>query len=254
MLTGIINNWERSAHDRDSKFEYMRKLHESLMEAGNLRLLMRDSIVKSICIDTENIYITLNDEYHNMRLIVNEHDYQEVPISVIGFGKYEIAETALLRNMIRKYIANQKRFTFLDIGANVGWYTLNVKKSFENADVYSFEPSPETFNKLKNNLRINGEDCGSAYNIGFYDKNGKMDFYYYEESSGASSLRNTQGKSDAKTISVDVKRLDDWVEEAGIKQVDFIKCDVEGAELFVYGGGGKNASEKHTSSILRNAS
>lgn len=237
MLKNIILDWRTSEKDREQKFKYLKELHTSIMDLRDLKMLIQDSMVKSVCVDAEKCYIELNNEWQGIKLIVNELDYQEVPMSILGLGQYEERETNIVIKMLKNYIASQKYFTFLDIGANVGWYTLNVKKNFNNAEVYSFEPSPKTFNRLIKNLQLNNESIKQAVNIGFYDKNDQMDFFYYGDVSGASSFRNTQDRPNPKTISVDVKRLDDWVEETGIKQVDFIKCDVEGAELFIYGGG-----------------
>lgn len=253
MLKTIINTWKTSEKDRELKFKYLKRLHSSIMEFSDLKLLIKDSIIKNVCVDSTKCYIELNNEWHGIRLAVNDLDYQEVPMSILGMGGYEETETNIVIKMLKNYIATKNKFTFLDIGANVGWYTLNVKKNFNNAEVYSFEPSPETYSKLIRNLQLNDESVKHAVNIGLYDKSDRLDFYYYEEASGASSFRDTQGLSDVKTISVEVRCLDDWTKEEGIETIDFIKCDVEGAELFVYRGGGENHSRSYTHNFFGNA-
>ena len=87
------------------------------------------------------------------------------------------------------------------------------------------------------NENINNESINKVVNIGLYDKNDKLEFYYDKEGSGASSFANIREKADIKPIEVDVRCLDDWARENDVTKVDFIKCDVEGAELFVYKGG-----------------
>lgn len=216
--------------------EYIADLFEFLMDMKNLSYLLQKSIATKVCIDSEKCYIELNEDYHNIKLIINDTDSTSNPIGVLGIGAYEEIETKAVLNVI-KYIADQEKFTFLDVGANEGWYTLNVKKSFANADVYSFEPSPITYDRLKRNLLLNDEKRDAVVNIGLYDRNDKLAFYYNKESSGASSFVNIRDKADLEPIEVDVKRLDDWARENEIEKIDFIKCDVEGAELFVYRGG-----------------
>ena len=63
-----------------------------------------------------------------------------------------------------------------------------------------------------------------------------MEFYYYPEGSGNASLANLSENKGVKKITCQVKKLDDFINASSLG-VDFIKCDVEGAELFVFQGG-----------------
>lgn len=128
MLERTITDWKISDKDKMSKLKYMKNLHTSLMEMQSLQELLNASIIKSICIEQGKYYVILNNEYYNIKLNINKCDYQEVPISLLGFGEYEKTETSVLLDMVERYVEEQKHFTFLDIGANVGWYTLNIKK------------------------------------------------------------------------------------------------------------------------------
>lgn len=235
MLERIIEKYEKSDKDKSSLVKYVRDLHEYIMDMKNIEDILRNSIAEEIVVDKEKCYIKLNEDYHKIKLIINDMDCGSIPMTVLGLGTYEDTETKIVLNIIKK-IAKEK-ICVLDIGANEGWYTLNIKKTFVDADLYSFEPSPVTFNRLKENLLLNGESVNNAVNIGLYDRNDKLAFYYDKEGSGASSFVNIREKADIKPIEVDVRRMDDWARENKITKVDFIKCDVEGAELFVYKGG-----------------
>jgi hypothetical protein len=81
-----------------------------------------------------------------------------------------------------------------------------------------------------------------AYNFGFYDENKKLKFYTYREGTGNSSIKNLSQKRNVKLEMATVKVLDDFINKKKIK-VDFIKCDVEGAELFVFLGAKKVLSD-----------
>jgi hypothetical protein len=76
----------------------------------------------------------------------------------------------------------------------------------------------------------------TAYNFGFSNGTGEFDFYYYEEGSGNASSANVSDREDVQVCQCKLQTLDDFAAETQTK-VDFIKCDVEGAELLVYLGG-----------------
>lgn len=243
MLNTIIKKYEQSDKSKEAQYEYIKGLHGFVMDMNNIELLLQRSIINKLCIDSEKSYIELNEDYHNIKLIFNDTDWGSYSVGILGLGTYEEIETRTVLNVV-KYIAEQNKFTFLDIGANEGWYTLNVKKAFRNAETYAFEPSPITYGRLINNLLVNDERIDGVFNIGLYDRNDKLIFYYDEENSGASSFMNIRDKVYIEPMEVDAVRLDDWMKENELSGVDFIKCDVEGAELFVYRGG-RNVIEKY---------
>lgn len=238
MFEEIKKEYEASL----DKIEYRRNILKEIMQIRDIKCLLKNSIIKEIGINNDCAFITLKEEFDNIKLHINELDFEEVPISILCFGDYERSETNMVLKLLDFYKQDDD-FTCLDIGANVGWYTLNILKRFKNANVFSFEPSPITVNRLKQNLKLNNFSDNKVFNIGFFNKNDKLDFYYDEEGSGASSLVDLRERDSVKKISVYMERLDDWVKENDIKRVDFIKCDVEGAEYFVYQGGIKTIQE-----------
>jgi FkbM family methyltransferase len=123
-----------------------------------------------------------------------------------------------------------------DVGANYGWYSLRFSKIFTNAQSYAFEPIPATFQYLIKNISLNG--CGDirAFNYGLSNESGNKTFYFYPEDSGNASLTNVSDREDVERIPCSVRKLDEFVLENDVYP-DFIKCDVEGAELFVLQGG-----------------
>jgi FkbM family methyltransferase len=100
-----------------------------------------------------------------------------------------------------------------------------------------------TFDQLKKNINLNNIDNVSLQNFGFSDKTGEIIFFYDHEYSVNASITNLSGRKDIKTVKCKVKRLDDYVRETKV-HVDFIKCDVEGAELFVFKGGIETIQEQ----------
>jgi FkbM family methyltransferase len=136
--------------------------------------------------------------------------------------------------MVEKLVNNGDNF--FDIGANIGWYSINIGKAKKNSKIYCFEPIPRTYKQLQNNIKLNLINNITTHNIGLSNKKGEFIFYYYIEGSGNASSINLTERENIKTIQCKVITLDEYTEENKIR-VDFIKCDVEGAELLVFQGG-----------------
>lgn len=245
MFTDVKEEWTKSLKEKLNKQTYMRKVHEQLMNIKDINCLLENSIIEKVEISKMGrVHIILNSDYHNLKMEIHEKDYEEVPVSILCNGNYEKKEMNMVLKILT-FLEETDGFVAFDVGANVGWYSLNLLKRFPWMKVYSFEPSPITYERLINNIRLNGFSSSNAFNIGFYQETGKLNFYYDSEESCASSLVNLREKNTVDIISVDMKRMDEWTKENNINKVDFIKCDVEGAELFVYKGGMGLISENH---------
>ncbi len=120
--------------------------------------------------------------------------------------------------------------TIIDVGANIGWYTMILGKTYPTAKIYSFEPMSKTIEYLKKNLYKN-KIRAEVFPYALSDKTGTATFNYYPDFPAASSLKETINQKPHK-VKVELKRLDDFKFE----NVDFIKVDTEGSELFVLKG------------------
>jgi len=117
----------------------------------------------------------------------------------------------------------------LDIGANLGIYTLYALQA--GCEVYSFEPTPSTFDILKKNVKVNGFENSNKLqliNKAVSDKNGTVDFYIKQGICGQNSL--FKGTDTLDSIAVETIIADDYLK--GLDKVDIIKIDVEGAEYY----------------------
>lgn len=212
---------------------YLRECQKNILDARDISCLLENSIVESFTYGINGVYITLGEDFNNMKLYVHETDLDGAPMWLSCFGNYEPDETDMVRRIIKRLPDNA---TVFDVGANIGWYSLMLKKCFGNINVYSFEPAPENFARLQRNFHLNDLDDNHLVNAGFYKEKGKLDFHFNPERTGASSIKNILGQN-IETIQVDMDTIDSWVINNNVESLDFIKCDVEGAELFVYQGG-----------------
>lgn len=123
---------------------------------------------------------------------------------------------------------------FVDIGANVGLYTLfAAKKLTENGTILAFEPNPSTLERLKINLQANRYSYQSwpklhVLNIGVSNKNGEEILQIDENNLGACSIAKS-GQSD-HVEKIHCRLLVDVLKEYDISKIDVLKIDIEGAE------------------------
>jgi len=121
-------------------------------------------------------------------------------------------------------------FTFVDVGANVGWYTLFVAgKAGANSRILAIEPQPEIFDRLTFNISQNPFGTVKAIACAVADKTGELTLFVDPKNRGESSLKIV-GSSQTDAIRVPAVTLLDLFKREGFTHVDAIKLDVEGAE------------------------
>ena len=87
-----------------------------------------------------------------------------------------------------------EKFVFWDIGANIGWYVLNLAATFPDLRIEAFEPVPPTFAQLRRNVELNNLGARIAiHNAGLSNEGGTFTVYFYGEGSGNASLQNPTG-------------------------------------------------------------
>lgn len=203
----------------------MYQFHQWLFEYS--QFLRETDIAKIEIVDGGVIFTSRNQE---IKIFCDRADKRTAPFEILNFQVYERVDSEIIFGLI------EPGFNVFDIGANIGWYSLNIAKLHSSTKVWSFEPIPTTFLSLKRNVEINEVSNIQLHNFGFSNEEKNLKFYLQPEASVSASSANITGSNNIIEIVCNVKRLDDFIVETGLK-MDFIKCDVEGAELFVYQGG-----------------
>jgi FkbM family methyltransferase len=155
-----------------------------------------------------------------------------VAAMVNSMGEYDYNNMNFLRALL-----SQEKSTFFDIGANIGSYTL-IASEIPSATVVSFEPHPETFALLRQNVERNARCNVLCLNVALSDHAGEAQFSDGPESSINRVLQETHAKS--AFLLVSARRLESVCEEIHLTP-DFVKIDVEGHENAVLSGFGKFA-------------
>jgi FkbM family methyltransferase len=126
----------------------------------------------------------------------------------------------------------------LDIGANIGYYSLLAASRHNVSRVLSFEPNPSVLPTLRYNARLNPDLASKigVVEVAVGETDGTVQFHrnYVAHNLGLGSMRATT--SDRFTVDVPLVSLDSYLQSRGMDRVDLVKIDVEGAEHLVVSG------------------
>jgi FkbM family methyltransferase len=156
-----------------------------------------------------------------MELNPTEHIQQQL----FWYGYYEKDLVDLIRTILRP------NNVFLDVGANVGYFSLYAAINDPTARVFAFEPVKELFEKLEKNISINHLENIQPIRAAVGERNEEKEMFLSgDDNKGMSSFRKPENFS-GKTEKVKVMSIDDWLVVSGIGRIDVIKMDIEGSEL-----------------------
>lgn len=197
-------------------------------------------------------------------------------LEIVGLNRYETdyvyQEIFEDLSYLRHDISLADGDTVIDIGANIGLFSLFVMSRCKAPAIYAFEPSPRVFDLLQANCAAYG-DPGRVhpFNCGVSDKKGSAQFTFYEHSSvfssfhpderedraaveavvrnvmeqelaGASEVRDsdvqelTSDRLRAETIDCPLTSVSDIIRENGLRKINLLKIDAEKSELEVLRG------------------
>lgn len=180
-------------------------------------------------------------------------------------------EIFLQRIYARNGITLPARARVVDVGANIGLFSLFVKLECSSAQLYSFEPAPELFRLAQRNLARFGADV-RLFPVGLSDCEKKLEFTYYPGYSILSGFHATPAQ-DREVLATGVKNqlqsaaphrtvpaqnmidalvgkklegaeryecplisFSDFLRNERLEAVDLLKVDAERCELEIFAG------------------
>jgi FkbM family methyltransferase len=174
------------------------------------------------------------------RVSLNLENYVE---RCMYMGVFEEEETRQARSVLRP------GHTFVDAGANVGYYTLLASRLVGAAGrVLAFEPAPYALAKLRDNVARNRLANVEAVGAGLGEAKSTATLYVKEsmENYTPSMVPGEGGRE----VSVSVLALDEELSRRGVRRVDLLKLDVEGYEPNVLRGAKRYLSEGRVSAVM----
>lgn len=171
--------------------------------------------------------VLLND-CQGSRMYVDPRD-QAISRFLMLDGVYEPEETKMFKDTIKPGMV------VLDIGANIGYYTLIASKLVgDTGKVYAFEPVPRNYQFLKKNVQINNYTNVVTIPKALSNKKGKQKIFVNSRQFGSCSLFEGCVACDY-SVTIETLTMDEFFKTHN-KKIDLIKMDVEGAEGLILEG------------------
>ena len=163
---------------------------------------------------------TTKDRIHNI-----ETDDAEI---VDWFARPDVTMTDCILDQLntdRLYdpvLANKENLIMLDVGANIGLFSLYAQDSAKQ--IICLEPTPVTLGILEKLTA--GIDCIKIAPVALSDSDGEITFYINENPT-INSVVNQAGTE----VRVQARTIETVLREQALDWVDFVKCDIEGSEM-----------------------
>lgn len=127
------------------------------------------------------------------------------------------------------FLSNRKDpFSFVDVGANIGLYSLIAASNPNCRSCYAFEPNAEVFASLERNIVLNHHNKIRAYNVAVSSTEGPLSFSAHSGHTGAGAL---DAAGTMTVMAVNRSAFDDIAELDALPKI--VKIDVEGHEPVV---------------------
>lgn len=224
------------------KYQYAGHLNDLHAGLFDYVAFLAGSDVAEIRITAQGVEI--RSALHQISMLMDPVDLHSTPYTLLDFGSYEADETRFLKSVFGN------GDVFLDIGANLGWYSLVLGRNCPDSRIFAFEPIPSTVAALEKNIRLNALQNVEPICMGMFNKEDELSFLYAPDVSGATSLKvtgQTRGRTEIQSVTCRTTTLDSFCTERDIVPT-LLKIDVEGAELMVVQGGRETL--QHTPIIL----
>lgn len=162
----------------------------------------------------------------NIKLFLDPLDYRSVPFTALRDGFYEPVISRLLINLA----SNVK--VFLDVGANVGYYSIALASAWPRLMVHAVEPNSSLWSSFRRNQSINGLESSIVLHQAGLSNSDTLSQFFVPKTTGTAggSLRNLHPDEGHSMIEVQLNTAD----SLGLPvELDLVKIDTEGAEMDV---------------------
>jgi len=123
---------------------------------------------------------------------------------------------------------------FIDVGANVGEFTVAMAVQKPSSQIYAFEPNPRIRQQLQSNIDANKLTNAVCLPFALGDQTGEQLLYLHDDSCLTSCVAFTDEHRPSEQV--EVITLDSFVESKSLRRLDLLKIDVEGFEHKVLSG------------------
>jgi len=148
---------------------------------------------------------------------------------ILKKGIFEGASTKVIKSIVKE------GDVVLDVGANIGYYTLLFSKLVgKNGKVFAFEPTEHFIGVLNKNVKENNINNVEIQKIGLSNKEQELKIDIGPSSATLHSPENFDTILDNETINLTT--MNDFVHRRSLEKIDFIKIDIDGHEPMFFEG------------------
>lgn len=163
----------------------------------------------------------------NVQLFVHEAGDMHVSKAIKETGQWEIFETQLIAACLIGAT------NFIDVGANIGYYSILASALQPSLAIYAFEPEPKNAALLLKSKALNGANNIHLEQAGLAAKNSTIELFLSENNFGDHQIYD-RGET-RESVSVKVLNGSDFL-LSRIQSIDVLKIDTQGAEFEVISG------------------
>lgn len=198
----------------------------------NINKVLQSFLPKKVRIPPSD-QITLNTDSGKLKILTNQTSYLTQLLFWNGYKQFEYSE---IFEDLSMQIGN-----FLDIGSNIGYYSLLAVKANPKIDVFAFEPALGPKFYLNKNIKLNKfENNITSVDLALSNEIGQIDFYEVENQKYTYLKYNLAGEGNAGTKktsrnfvknTVNATTLSAFLASQNLDHIDLIKIDTEGTEF-----------------------
>jgi FkbM family methyltransferase len=161
-----------------------------------------------------------------------------------GFSEYHTAAAfaSTAESIFLTNLSLSGEGVVLDVGANLGLFSLLISKRDRSRRIFSFEPNPSTFEALKENVSRNGRHNIACFQTAIAAHDGAVRFASRKHARANASIE-ADGVERSGTLQVACETLDTFCQRHGIGRIAILKVDVEGYETLVFKGASRILAE-----------
>ena len=202
-------------------------------------------------------------EYHDIQFILLKNKIKEIPLhqkylyaALIGTIKIPtyfllfwddlvIFHEIFIDKLYEKKFEIKAGNVILDLGASRGWFACKISKLVgDNGKIVAIEPNPYNFKYLKKNLERNNIKNVIPLKIGVWSSKKEIKLSNQKYISTIDILlKNQHPNKHANYITIEVDTIDSIVSKLNLQSVNYIKMDIEGAEIEAVKGATRTLSD-----------
>jgi len=196
---------------------------------------------------SERLFRLMRERINN--IFLKGHLYEDDFVNLFNKPFYPAQEGNLLDSFLRMLllfhqilICDQyapKKFLkdnsiVIDVGANIGVFSVYAANLCSNGKVYSFEPRREAYEALFKNVSL--YDNIEIFNLAVGNEDGKVKLLLSENVASSTVIYDSRNEDSLKTSIVEMTSLDSFVFRNHLPKIDFIKIDTAGNEIKIIEG------------------